>query len=247
MNYLEFKRRLMTDPTDPDPEFRAARRRDGDFAAAAAESDAFERSLRDAVEVEVPDKLAEDIILEQSVNAPVPRRARVRHLAVAASLVLAVALGAFYGSTIFRDGPMDADSLQQHLAWHWEMDGAVLHTASGGVGDAGEVRRILSEFGVHAGPGLLENTRVSKFCPTPDGSGAHLVLETEQGPVTVFYMPKTRVPEAMAPITLGNGLEGRAFNVARGSVAVVAEPGQNTPELAAEIQRQLAFPPTVRL
>jgi len=247
MNYLEFKRRLMTDPNDPDPEFRAARRCGGDFADAAAESDAFERKLRDAAAVAVPGKLAEDIILNQSVKAPSRRKPAVRHLALAASLAVAVAIGTFYGTTLERNGAIDAAGLGEHLAWHWEMDGAALHTAGGGVSDSGQVHRILSEFGVHAGPGLLENARVSKFCPTPDGAGAHLVLGTDQGPVTVFYMPHTRVQEDMGPVMLDERLEGRAFNVARGSLVVIAERGRNTPELAGEIRSQLQFPPSIRM
>lgn len=60
-------------------------------------------------------------------------------------------------------------------------------------------------------------------------------------------MPDTQVPEQMAPVALGDGLEGRALNVTRGSLVVIAEHGRNTSELAAHIQRQLGFPPSVRL
>lgn len=93
----------------------------------------------------------------------------------------------------------------------------------------------------------MEKVRLSKFCPTPDGAGAHAVLDTDEGPVTLFYMPRTRVPDAPYSVELPNGMEGWVFNLERGSMALVAEAGRDTPELASEIKRQLSFPPGINL
>jgi len=245
MNFLEFKRRLMTDPHARDPEMSAARRQGEEFADAAHESDQFEASLHDALNVPVPDKLAEDIILRQSMMTETrSHRAWPRYLAVAAALVLAVAVSTFY--LVGPDAP--EQDLGQHLAWHWEMDGvAALQASQTAPSDAEHIRRIFGQFGVHLDHELLEKVRLSKFCPTPDGAGAHAVLDTDDGPVTLFYMPNTRVPDAPHAVELPDGMESWVFNVEHGSMALVAEIGVDKPALAREIQRQLHFPPGINL
>ena len=128
---------------------------------------------------------------------------------------------------------------------HWQYDGPqVLAAAAGRVqADPDHVQRVLSEFGVQLEPELLDQVRLTKFCPTPDGAGAHIVLATASGPVTLYYMPRTRLPSSPASIPLEGGMEAVALNVERGSLAVIADAGTDTPELAREIARQLAFAP----
>lgn len=245
MNLLEFKRRLMTDPRDRSAQMREARARNEEFANAAAEADAFESKLDTALDIPVPEKLAENIILEQSIKTPNRWRSLPGYIAAAAAVVLTVTASVFY---LARPGPgMDHAELQQHLAWHWQMDGAALHTSLSDAAATNPVERVLGEFGVHVAESLLKDVRISKFCPTPDGAGAHIVLTTEEGPVTLFYMPRTRVSEAPGSIELPNGMQAQTFNLERGSMAVVAEAGRNLPELAAAIERQLGFPPGLAL
>lgn len=245
MNLLEFKRRLMTDPGDRSPEMRRARASAEEFAEAARESDRFEALLQQALNVPVPHALAEDIILRQSLDKDARHsESRVRLwsqlAAVAAVLALAVALTTF----MLLPGNSAVD-VRQHVAWHWQHDGPqVLAASAGGLqADPDHVQLVLAEFGVELEPHLLAQVRLTKFCPTPDGAGAHIVLATEDGPVTLYYMPRTRLPSSPTSIPLEGGMEAVALNVERGSLAVIAEAGTDTPELARRIARQLAFAP----
>ena len=241
MNLLEFKRRLMTDPGDRSEEMRVARATDGEFAAAAEASDRFEAKLHQALNVPAPHGLAETIILRQSLEQD-SRRPRWPQLsALAAALALAVAVTTF----TMWPGQTPMGDLQQHLAWHWQHDGPqVLATAAGRTqADPNQIQQVLAEFGIQLEPEMLEQVRLTKFCPTPDGAGAHIVLNTESGPVTLYYMPRTRVPSSPTRMHLEDGMEAVALNVERGSLAVIAETGTDTPQLAREIARQLAFAP----
>ena len=246
MNFLEFKRRLMTDPGDRDPAFRAARKKDDVFARAAEESDDFEEKLQQALDLPVPDKLAEDIIFHQSMQ-PVGRGHSIkRYLAVAAALMVSLVVT----SIMWFDSelPQAPESLQQHLAWHWEMDGvAALQASQRKPSDEEHVRRIFSQMGVHLDHELISRVKLSKFCPTPEGTGVHAVVDAGDGPVTLFYMPQTRIPDAPQSMLLPDGMEAWAFNLERGSIALVAEQGRDTPALATEIKRQLHFPPGINL
>jgi len=240
MNLLEFKRRLMTDPGDRSPEMRDAREAGEEFAAIALESDRFETVLRHALQVPVPHGLGESIILRQSLEGTSPRRLWPRLTAVAAVLAIAVAV-----TTVVLFPRTSMVDLQQHIAWHWQHDGPQVLAASAGQlqADPDQVQQVLAEFGLQVEPALLAQVRMTKFCPTPDGAGAHIVLATASGPVTLYYMPRTRLPSSPASIPLEDGMEAVALNVERGSLAVIAEAGTDTPELAREIAHQLAFAP----
>lgn len=240
MNLLDFKRRLMTDPGERSREMRDARSAGEQFADAAQESDRFETVLRRALEVQVPPGLAEEIILRQSLENESRRRLWPQLTAVAAALAMAVAVATFM---LFPKNSMV--DLQQHVAWHWQHDGPQVLAASAArlQADPDHVQQVLSELGVQIEPELLAQVRMTKFCPTPDGAGAHIVLATASGPVTLYYMPRTRLPSSPASIPLEGGMEAVALNVERGSLAVIAEAGMDTPELAREIARQLAFAP----
>lgn len=247
MNLLEFKRRLMTEPGDRSPEMRDARAAGDEFTRAALESDRFELLLKKALKVPPPPGLGESIILRQSIESQSLERGRSGRrmwpelTAVAAVLALAVAIA----TVTMLPGKTSMGEVREHVAWHWSHDGVqVLAASVGGLqADPDQVQQVLSQFGVQVEPGLLSQVRLTKVCPTPGGAGAHIVLTTAGGPVTLFYMPQTRLPSSPASIPLDGGMEATALNVERGSVVVIAPSGADTPELALEIARQLSFAP----
>jgi hypothetical protein len=255
MNLAEFKRRLMTEPGLKSPEMLEARQAGGEYAAAATRSDRFERSLQRALTVPVPHALAEQIILRQSLQAPERDNAvRPAWLAMAAAVVLAVALTSYNmldrgdHSIAPDDAVPSLAQLQEHLSWHWTHDGpqavaAALQTPT----DQMQLAQLLSELGLQLEPALLEQVRLGKFCPTPNGAGAHLVLVTDEGPITAYFMPRTRLPESPLEVTLENGQASWAVNLERGSLALIAEPGKNLPARARELIEQLSIAPGVTI
>lgn len=245
MNLAEFKRKLMTEPDSRDPEFLVARRKDDEFARLAAESAEFEDKLRKALQVPVPDKLAEDILLRQSMEPELNRRKVPYFLAAAAALVLSVGVSLFV--LLDSDVPGQND-LAEYLAWHWELDGAAaMDTSHHQPSDVEQIQRIFAGLGVHVDHALMDSIRLAKFCPTPDGAGAHVVLETDEGPVTMFYMPRSQAPDAPRRVDMPDGMVGWLINLERGSMALIAESGQDTSDLADQIQRKLSFTPVINL
>jgi len=244
MNLAEFRRKLMTDPHSRDPAFLAARKKDAEFARLAAESDALESQLRAALEVPVPENLAEDILLRQSMESASSRRKMPVFLAAAAALVLSVGVSLF----VLLDSEVPGQhDLAEYMAWHWELDGPRAMSTSHHATDADQVRRVFGELGVHVEHALADSIRLAKFCPTPDGAGAHVVLETDEGPVTMFYMPRSQAPDAPRQVELPDGMVGWLINLERGSMALIAEADRDTRELADQIQRKLSFTPGMNL
>lgn len=197
MNYLEFKRRLMVDPYLQDPSFVAAKEQDEQFAAAAKESQDFERILQTALNVEVPPGLAEQIILrtsiEEGLSAPpaaaTARAARTPWPQALAAGIFAAAVTAGVMSWGFAGRGHDA-GLETFVVHHWELDGRkALEAARSKYSSKEESRQILASSGMVADDELLERIRFSKNCPTPEGVGAHLIVNTEHGPITLFVIP----------------------------------------------------------
>ena len=62
-----------------------------------------------------------------------------------------------------------------------------------GVAGEQEINSIMARFGAVANKPLSGNIQLIKLCPTPDGKGAHMVVHTDQGPMTIIFMPETQV------------------------------------------------------
>jgi len=158
---------------------------------------------------------------------------------IAAVLAIAVAVTA----VVMNPATSLAD-LERHVAWHWQHDGPqVLAASMSGPEDPDHVQEILSGFGVQLAPEILKQVRLSKYCPTPDGKGAHLVLDGPEGPVTVYYMPRTRLASSPATMSPAEGMQAVALNLERGSIALIAPEDIDLRALAAEIRRHFAVAP----
>jgi hypothetical protein len=106
-----------------------------------------------------------------------------------------------------------------YVAHHLAHDGTALMTGLAASVDSQDTQRTLAQFGVVAGPRLTERVRLIKFCPTPNGKGAHMVIDGADGPVHLIYMPET-------PVTDGeefgfDGLLTQLVSLDRGSAAIV--------------------------
>ena len=245
MNLLEFKRKLMTEPGEQSDEMRAARAQDGEFAEAAAESDRFEALMSDAFKVKPPEGLAEQIILHQSLNhESSPRWRRSGLFAVAAAVTLAVALTAF--NLIQHEPPQN---FADHLAWHWELHGdeRMQLASSSSQADATQAKQIFASLGLEVSDQLMNSMRWVKFCPDMQGKGAHIIMNSEQGPITMYYMPRAQANSPDSFIELPDGMMAHAINLDRGSLALIAAPDVNTDELANEIQSQMSFTGNISL
>jgi hypothetical protein len=184
MDLSEFRRRLGADPLAQEPEMRAARRAGPEFEAAAAAAERFEARLRDAAALPVPDGLADEL-----ARLRTPQPARWWPMALAASLLIAVGAAGF----AWKARPAWS-SVEEYVIDHYRHDGARA-IAQLDASAAPPVDELLTRFRLAADPALADIIGVIKVCPTPNGDGVHLVLNTERGPLTVIYMPGASVTD----------------------------------------------------
>lgn len=217
MNYNDFVRQLGTDPGSQDPAFLRARESSPEFIQAAAASDLFEDRLSHAFGVNAPQDLLPG--LKEIARESMPWISRWPRYALAASLLLAIMVA---GITWRHMNP-HFDSVEQYVAAHYEHDGPEL-VARGQGQLANNVDQVLARFQVALTPKAKQMVGLIKFCPTPAGTGAHMVFNTEHGPITIIFMPDTRVTDG--EMMAFDGMQAELVALASGSAAVIGTKSQ---------------------
>ncbi len=229
MNFSEFKKLIGADPGNRDPETLRARQSAPEFEAAALDAEAFEKKLQAAVQIEPPADLLQQI---HSIGQTPVRGRKWIPLALAASLLVAVGAGGLYWKQTHY-----WDSVESYVSEHYAHDGTkVMGRASAKMPD-GDIEKVLAKLDASAGSPLSGNIMFVKFCPTPDGRGAHMVVSTDQGPMTVIYMPEVQVNEG--EIVKFDQMHATLVNLEQGSAAVIGSMSQNVDDLVAMVRDSL--------
>ena len=229
MNFSEFKRLIGADPWNRDPETLRARNSAPEYEQAAQDAEAFEQKLQSALHLQAPDNLLADI--QQISQQPVQRR-NWMPLAMAASLILAVgAVGVVWNQS------RQWESVEAYLADHYSHDGAsVLGHASESVSEQ-DINRIMAGLNASAGQQLTGMVKFIKYCPTPEGRGAHMVVSTEQGPMTIIFMPKTQVVDG--EMVEFDQMHAYMVNLEHGSAAIIGKTSQPLKTLEAVVRNSI--------
>ncbi|WP_158678933.1 DUF3379 family protein [Pseudoalteromonas sp. T1lg75] len=187
MDELEFRRRLLAQPHDKDKALLEYAQQSPERLALVNELKSFDKELQQAMQVPVPESLADKIILRQSMSddgsdvcVPMPRSVkRPWYLALAASIaiVFSVALYQLNSPTL---------TIGEHALAHvyHEIDSLESQDRL----DMATVNARLSELGgqLSALPGEVTYAR---FCRFKGQKSLHLVFESDFGPMTVFIVP----------------------------------------------------------
>jgi hypothetical protein len=224
---------LGADPTSRDPDLLAARKASPEFEQAAREAEALEVKLNHALRFAAPEDLVDEIlaIADQGQAKPGASRRRWPPFALAASLLVAVGAAGI----VWNMNP-GTESVEDYLVAHYAMDGAQLEAQAAGR-QATNVQAILAEVGYSARPEFAGLVGFIKYCPTPDGKGVHMVLNTEPGPVTVILMPATPVDDRESG--LENGMHAQLVSLSRGSIAVMGADAGSVEHLASRVRESI--------
>ena len=202
------------EPRNRDPEFLSARQSSPEFESAASEAGLFEDKLERAVLIPVPTGLLDEILGSQpAIRQRLRRRTKWWPMAMAASVLIAVgAVGITWKTS------NSWASVEEYVVSHYRHDGEKFTNLADG-GSATDIQAVLSELNVEAAPALADIVGLIKYCPTPDGKGVHMILNTQIGPVTVIYMPETDVVDR--EMLAFDGLEAILVDMKKGSAAII--------------------------
>ena len=212
MNFSEFKHILGADPYSRDDDFLSARDSSPEHREAAREAEAFEARLRKALSLPVPGDLLEDIrsavaSADEATSQPWQYRA-----AAAVLLTIGVTAAAWWQSA------RDWESVDDYLVDHWEVDGRAFVEQADSI-PADNVEAVFALIGMQVTAEYASQIDFIHACPTPGSRGAHYVVDTDNGPVTLIYMPSVQDVEAHTMTV--DDLIARALPLANGSLLVI--------------------------
>ncbi len=229
MNFSEFKKLIGADPRNREPETLRARNSAPEFEAAATQAEAFEEKLQSAMNLQAPSDLLNDI--KDITRQPAQSR-NWMPLALAASVL--ITLGAV--GLVWKQAHQ-WDSVEDYLADHYSADGAKLVARATDIVDQQDVIKIMAKLDASIGQQLAGNIKFIKLCPTPDGRGAHMVVSTEQGLMTIIYMPETQVTDGK--VIAFDQMHALMVSLEHGSVAIIGKQSQNIESLGIVLKESL--------
>ena len=229
MRFSEFIKRLGADPWNRDPETLRARNSAAEFETAAVEVEAFEEKLQSLLQVQPPVELLDEI---KAISKQPVRRRNLMPLALAASLIIAVgSIGLIWKNS------RQWDTIDDYIADHYSIDGAaIIEQATDGVAEQ-EIIGILASLDAAALQQLSGRIRFFKICPAPEGLGAHMVVSTDQGLMTIFFMPKTQVTDG--EMVRFDQMHAFLVNFEQGSTAIIGRQSQTFSSLVTVIRHSL--------
>jgi hypothetical protein len=239
MDCLEFRRRLGSEPHVADAEAQAHLASCAACAAVAADAQAFEARLANALAVALPDGLADRILAAQRADVAEPARARPRRrlgwiaLAAAASLLLA------FGVVRYQ---RDANALPSLVAEHVAAPDEHAALALQAPVPMNEVERAFADRGVKLAEVPPQVVYVAE-CGIGRWRSVHMVSAGEGGPVSVVYVVRERA--AASKDFQRDGLDAREVPVADGTLFMLAQSDQRFDALEHAWRDALEGPPKV--
>lgn len=221
MNCLDFRRDALAQPLRV-PEDALAHARDcascRDFLEHQRQLDA---ELFEVLSVPAPDGLADRILFARGSHS----RGRRWFAAAAASLVLAAG-AAIVGAPMFA-----GDALAREAIAHVRHEPQSFTLVSRH--PPGLLSAELAAQGLRLAASVGEVT-YAVFCPMASGKARHVVVATNQGPVTLFLLPDDGTRRRRSVVDAG-GFTAITLPAARGAIAIVAA----DPRQALAIERAL--------
>lgn len=232
MDELEFRRRVYANPDTTDRDVVEAAKSDPAKQAFWQELKAQDSALLDVMRVPVPEDMAHKLIWQQSANEFVRHRKRSRwYIAMAASVAFAVGIS----FTLFNRAEV---SLGNEALVHMQYASAE-QSHSGLPVDLTQVNAKLAGFGASL-TDMLGNVKVANYCHLSNVRSLHLIIETEQGLMSVFVVPQrddVLLPEAFSNDTY----HGEAVKMQRANILVVGDKDADLHPVMQEVKRKIQF------
>jgi len=216
---MNLRREKLADPKRPSAE---AIRHMAECAACrhfAQGIDSMELKVAQVLNVPVPEGLSERVLLRVHRGDRRPWRV----WALAAAFVLSFGIGMVqWQPRPETDYAMFAIEHVMH-----EPESFSTHRLA----DPSRFRLVMANFGGTV-TGPIGKVRYMRLCPVPNGTGWHIVLDTEAGPATLLLIPGKEISGAVLEAKFG-GLTARALPGGQGYYAIVAE----TPDIVDAVEQ----------
>ena len=199
MDELEFRRRLYSDPNSSEQEIIDAINSDTKRKQFSDELKSFDNQISNAMNVDVPDNLAEKLILRQSLHSHQQTKKKSRiHLAMAASVAMFVGIGASFimTSSVYTNVADYSLAHYHHEADKFSNTGSSDYTLA-------SFNQSVTDLNVSFSD-KLGKLISSDECYFDGMNSMHLVFEGLVDNVTIFIVPKNEHLKYQTSFNEGN-------------------------------------------
>ncbi|MEM8843792.1 MAG: DUF3379 family protein [Pseudomonadota bacterium] len=188
----------------------------------------FNSTLKKALEIDVPEGLAERVLLEVNLSKKKSRKENVRWLAVAASVLVVFIV---FTTTTLHSPPALANAILEHVKY----DVAAFDIRTDISLD--ELNKLLKPHGVRADAGIGDATSAG-ICVINGKQGAHVVFEGKNSPVTMIITPQhLKVNESV--IIDDKQYKGMLLGTKKGTLAVISEDQESLSQFETKMRKHL--------
>lgn len=182
MDELSFRRRIYANPNDNEQDIIDACQQDATKAKFKSDMQQFDNTLANALAIDVPDNLADRVLLSQTIDFQQAQKRKSRvHLAIAASVAFTIGLTfQMFGITPRHD------SLGEHALAHVHAESSHLHDDNRY--SKAQLNAKLASFGAEM-VGDIGPITFANYCYFGGVKSLHVILQGESSPVTVFFVP----------------------------------------------------------
>ena len=233
MDDLEFRRSIYSEPSTNDEKVRNAAMQDESKQKLWNELKEFDTAIQETMNIPVPENLAHKIILNQSLNQhqEIKKRGRV-HLALAASVAFAVGIS----FTSFQQRQPDINFSEGALAHFY-------HAKEMESGDSNlsmqQVNFKLASFGTQFSS-EIGKVYSANFCDVDNVRTLHLIMDGEQGKVSVFIVPHE--DRFLIKDSFGDkDMEGRSLQLGNTDMVIIGEKNEPLDKLKTSLSKKLDY------
>lgn len=243
MDELEFRRRLLADPHDNDPLVTACKQDSAANKKFADELLQFDTQLEQTIKVDVPDDLADKILFHQTGIEPIQSNTpHPWYYGLAASV--AFAAGLFIGQMVQDPLPADASSHSAPVIASTTLAKEAIAHVNDEANFVEHVNENATLQQVNAklqplGSSLAElpgHIYYVNYCGFDGETALHLIMDSPQGKVTVFFVP---TPSPAIASASDNHSASIVIPINNASLIVVGEKGHDLMPIANDITHNL--------
>ncbi|MFC4698831.1 DUF3379 family protein [Glaciecola siphonariae] len=231
MDDITFRRTIYSDPFTQDPEVIEAAKADPKKHAFWEEIRSMESALQEAMDIPVPEDLADKLILRQSLSDyKQTKQRRPWYMALAASVVLASVLTV--GIMTQPSGNLAADVFAHMSHMEYELN-------KGGNVDLAMVNDKLAAYNGQISDGIGEIISAN-YCYLDSIKSLHMIIKGENGLASVFVLP-SQASKGVDESFSNDEYSGASFLLESAKVIVVGENTSQVNELTSKAKQLLSF------
>ena len=230
MDDLEFRRKMMADPENKDPQINQQLKSDPASLEFATQMRKLNSKISSAIKVDVPDGLADRLILKQSfVNESSQLVKRHRwHLAMAASIAFFIGLTFSHINIGELLTPTIGSVALAHVHHEMPFTQEINETAT-----LKTINSKLVRYGLNLNQ-TFEHVYYVNHCNYHNEPALHMIVQGKVGKVTLFVVPEDQNLRA-SPVFSDHQMKGEVFKLKNASLVLVGDKNEPLEQFGHEL------------